>query len=198
MAALLNRTYTRAHSLTRTGTHAPTNSRNYAVKTWSIDWFARDPIHKSIIPTYHFQKSLPKLPIPDLEHSCAKYLRSVTPLATEAELAVTQRAVDQFLHNEGPSLHKALQQRAEAFHNESFISEFWFDKYLEDRSPVVVRIILVVFTHPTLQINVNPFLMFKDSPDPKRQAQIYRAASLIVSALRFHKALRQFWLKPEV
>ena len=37
-------------------------------------------LHKNILPTYHFQNCLPRLPIPKLQDSIEKYLRSLQAL----------------------------------------------------------------------------------------------------------------------
>ena len=47
--------------------------------------------------TYEFQDSLPRLPIPDLQSSCQKYLDSLRPLQTPKEHHETKVAVREFL-----------------------------------------------------------------------------------------------------
>lgn len=72
--------------------------------------------------TYAHQDSLPKLPIPDLEASCDKYLTALKPLQSPREHAETKRAVEAFLRNEGPELNEKLRKYAEA--RTSYIEQF--------------------------------------------------------------------------
>jgi carnitine O-palmitoyltransferase 2 len=110
------------------------------------------------IPTYHFQKSLPRLPIPPLEQTLKKYLDSTGPLLSPSEFDITKSIVEEFSKNEGPNLHAQLLAKDTANNQTSFISEAWFDMYLRGRYPV--------------PINSNPFLMMRDDPNPKANDQV--------------------------
>ncbi len=55
-----------------------------------------DFLHRSIVPTDHFQRSLPRLPIPKLEDTCQRYLASQRPLLTKDEYKVTEKLVEDF------------------------------------------------------------------------------------------------------
>ncbi|AEO61698.1 hypothetical protein MYCTH_2312115 [Thermothelomyces thermophilus ATCC 42464] len=131
--------------------------------------------------TYAHQDSLPKLPIPDLESTCEKYLAALKPLQSPREHAETKRAVESFLKNEGPELQEKLKKYAEA--RTSYIEQFWYDSYLNFDNPVV--------------LNLNPFFLLEDDPTPARNNQVTRAASLIVSALEFVRAVRKEELPPD-
>ena len=72
--------------------------------------------------TFSHQDKLPKLPIPDLEKSCQKYLSALRPLQTSREHAETRHAVDEFLRNEGPELQEKLKSYAEG--RTSYIEQF--------------------------------------------------------------------------
>ena len=61
----------------------------------------REYIHRSIVPTYHFQKSLPRLPIPKLEKTCERYLKAQLPLLSSVEYANTENIVKSFLQGDG-------------------------------------------------------------------------------------------------
>ena len=67
-----------------------------------------DFLHKSILPTDHFQASLPHLPIPKLEETCTRYLKAQRPLLTDEEYSKTEKIVDQFKNNEGRSMSLSL------------------------------------------------------------------------------------------
>lgn len=58
-------------------------------------------LHKSIMPTDHFQRSLPRLPIPKLEDTCGRYLKAVEPLLSQADLQRTTKVVESFRDGEG-------------------------------------------------------------------------------------------------
>ena len=62
--------------------------------------------------TFAAQDKLPKLPIPDLESTCRKYLDALRPLQSIHEHEDTEAAVQEFLHNEGPEIQVRLQKYA--------------------------------------------------------------------------------------
>ncbi|KAJ5042034.1 uncharacterized protein L3040_004594 [Drepanopeziza brunnea f. sp. 'multigermtubi'] len=131
--------------------------------------------------TFAAQDKLPKLPIPDLEGTTAKYLAALKPLQTSREHAETQQAVDEFLRAEGPELQERLTKYATG--KTSYIEQFWYDSYLNFDNPVV--------------LNLNPFFLLEDDPTPARNNQVTRAASLVVSALSFVRAVRKEELPPD-
>lgn len=96
----------------------------------------------------------------------------------------TSSYVSKFLANEGQSLQKQLLQTDAENSHTSYISEPWFDMYLQDRKP--------------LPINYNPFFVFVPESDPKYDSQLVKATNLIVSSLRFMKSLKDNVLEPEV
>lgn len=68
--------------------------------------------------------------------------------------------------------------------NTSYITQPWFDMYLESRTP--------------LPLNYNPFLLFKKDSNELLNHQTTRATNLIISALKFKKELENETLAPEV
>ncbi|KAK4228011.1 putative mitochondrial carnitine O-acetyltransferase [Podospora fimiseda] len=131
--------------------------------------------------TFAQQDKLPTLPIPDLERTCERYLAALKPLQGPREHAETKNAVQEFLRNEGPELNEKLKKYAEG--KSSYIEQFWYDSYLNFDNPVV--------------LNLNPFFLLEDDPTPARNNQVTRAASLIVSALEFVRAVRREELPPD-
>ncbi|KAI1175720.1 choline/Carnitine O-acyltransferase [Nemania sp. FL0916] len=131
--------------------------------------------------TFAAQDSLPKLPIPDLDSSCRKYLAALRPLQGPREHSETKLAVEEFLRSDGPDLQEKLQNYA--LGKSSFIEQFWYDSYLNFDNPVV--------------LNLNPFFLLEDDPTPARNNQVTRAASLVVSALEFVRAVRREELSPD-
>ena len=72
--------------------------------------------------TFAAQDSLPKLPIPDLEDTCKRYLEALEPLQTNREHYETERAVKEFLTGDGPGLQESLKQYATG--KSSYIEQF--------------------------------------------------------------------------
>ncbi|EEP81111.1 hypothetical protein UREG_05953 [Uncinocarpus reesii 1704] len=137
------------------------------------------PDHSGV--TFSHQAALPKLPIPDLESTCKKYLDSLAPLQSPREHEETKEAVQEFLKAEGPELQDRLKFYASS--KTSYIEEFWYDSYLNYDNPVV--------------LNLNPFFLLEDDPTPARNHQATRAASLVVSALSFVRAVRREEMTPD-
>ncbi|RKK29354.1 putative mitochondrial carnitine O-acetyltransferase [Fusarium oxysporum] len=131
--------------------------------------------------TFSGQDKLPKLPIPELEATCKRYLEALKPLQTAREHAETQHAVNEFLKSDGPELQEKLKAYAQG--KTSYIEQFWYDSYLNFDNPVV--------------LNLNPFFLLEDDPTPARNDQVTRAASLVVSSLEFVRAVRKEELAPD-
>ncbi|RSM18795.1 hypothetical protein CDV31_002313 [Fusarium ambrosium] len=131
--------------------------------------------------TFSGQDKLPKLPIPELDATCKRYLEALKPLQTAREHAETQHAVNEFLKGDGPELQEKLKAYAQG--KTSYIEQFWYDSYLNYDNPVV--------------LNLNPFFLLEDDPTPARNNQVTRAASLVVSSLEFVRAVRKEELAPD-
>ena len=63
--------------------------------------------------TFARQHELPKLPIPPLEETCARYLRALEGLQDPRDHEETKRAVELFLRGDGPRIQERLQAWAE-------------------------------------------------------------------------------------
>ncbi|KAG8905645.1 hypothetical protein FRB99_008486 [Tulasnella sp. 403] len=131
--------------------------------------------------TFQHQSTLPKLPIPSLEETCRRYLASLEALQDPTEHEKTQRAVAEFLQNDGPRLQEKL--KAYAVDKPSYIEEFWYESYLSHSDPVVLAL--------------NPFFVLEDDPTPSRGSQLPRAARLIASSLAFVHDVRAGVLEPD-
>ncbi|XP_057297160.1 carnitine O-palmitoyltransferase 2, mitochondrial-like isoform X2 [Hydractinia symbiolongicarpus] len=156
----------------------------------SISSFSTSSRHKndseylqnSLVPTMHFQKSLPRLAIPKLEDTSQRYLMAQKPLLTPDQYNKTKTITDNFLGYEGRALHAELVEQDKSMRHTSYISAPWFDMYLKYRDSIV--------------LNHNPFILTTD--DPNTTDQITRATKLIHAALRFKKSLDAGNLEPDV
>ncbi|KAF8005390.1 hypothetical protein HF325_000847 [Metschnikowia pulcherrima] len=129
--------------------------------------------------TFQLQGQLKKLPIPQLEQTCKRYLDVLKPLQTEKEHEQTIEAVQRFLKS-GVGKHLDTELRSYAETRNSYIEQFWYDSYLNYDSPVV--------------LNLNPFFLLEDDPFNNEATcvnpQVKRAVSLTVSSLKFIQALK--------
>ncbi|WP_254174000.1 choline/carnitine O-acyltransferase [Planktothrix pseudagardhii] len=82
---------------------------------------------------YQFQESLPKLPLPKLSDTCARYIEMVTPLLSDTELERTKTAVREFQQGSGVELQKQLEM-IDRSTNTNYLQQFKEETYLEMRS----------------------------------------------------------------
>jgi carnitine O-palmitoyltransferase 2 len=54
-------------------------------------------LQRSNMPTYYFQKSLPRLPIPKVEKTLERYLAAQRPILNDEEYKVTEDACKKFI-----------------------------------------------------------------------------------------------------
>lgn len=107
--------------------------------TWDVDRFS-DGHPQHVIPispkeplaslktkekhgiTFAAQDTLPKLPIPDLDGTCKKYVDALKPLQNKREQEDTSIAVKEFLKSDGPELQARLKKYATG--KTSYIEQF--------------------------------------------------------------------------
>ncbi|KAG7287753.1 hypothetical protein NEMBOFW57_007268 [Staphylotrichum longicolle] len=139
---------------------------------------------KSKGPMLRFQESLPKLPVPTLEETAARYLKSLRPLLTPSELEASTKAVQEFIAPNGPGrkLQDKLVARREDPKTKNWMYEWWNDAaYLSYRDPVVPY--------------VSYFYSHRD--DRRRRDPAKRAAAITSAALEFKKQVDSGTLEPE-
>ncbi|CAG8561780.1 6033_t:CDS:2 [Acaulospora colombiana] len=142
------------------------------------------PVDTSVGPMFRYQKSLPRLPVPSLPETLAKYLNSVRPLVNEEEFAKTVTAVKDFQKpgGIGDELQRRLLSKANNPNVINWLEDWWNDlAYFSYRDPVCV--------------NVSYFFAYKD--DKLRKDPAVRAASIITAALEFRKLVVEEQLEPE-
>ncbi|KAF9555322.1 acyltransferase ChoActase/COT/CPT [Agrocybe pediades] len=142
--------------------------------------YAEDPKAPAML---RYEASLPRLPVPALESTCAKYLETVQPLVTPEEYSKTKAAVSSFLSSSlAAELQKRLKDRAAKPETLNWLSEWWNDvAYMAYRDPVVVY--------------VSYFFVHMD--DRLRRDPAKRAASLIKAMLPFRELVESGRLEPE-
>ena len=131
-----------------------------------------------------FEDSLPRLPVPTLQETSDRYLKSVRPLLNESEYENTQKAVKAFveLGSVGEQLQKRLRARREDPRHRNWIYEWWNDAaYLSYRDPVVPY--------------VSYFYSHRD--DRRRRTAAKRAAALCSGVLEIRKQVDEGSLEPE-
>ncbi|ADV22807.1 carnitine O-acetyltransferase [Cryptococcus gattii E566] len=125
---------------------------------------------------------LPRLPIPPLKDTCARYLRALEALQSPKEHAKTKEVVREFLESgEGELWQEKLEEYAKD--KESYIEEFWYESYLSHSDSVV--------------LSLNPFFVLSSDVTPRTNPQLSRAAALITSTLFFIHDLRNGLLQPD-
>ncbi|XP_077986984.1 carnitine O-palmitoyltransferase 2, mitochondrial-like [Glandiceps talaboti] len=141
-------------------------------------------LHHSIVPTMHFQPSLPRLPIPKLEDTHNRYLQSQRVLLDDEQFAKTSKLMEEFIKGEGKGLNDELIAIDKKNKHTSYITGPWFDMYLEARDPLV--------------LNFNPYICFNMDSRAEYNNQVVKSTNMIVSAMRFLKTIRAGKLEPEV
>lgn len=131
-----------------------------------------------------FEDSLPRLPVPSLEETGRRYLKSVHPLLSPAEYERTSKAVEAFIRpgGEGEPLQKRLLERAADPNIKNWLTEWWnHTAYLGYRDPVVPY--------------VSYFYSYRD--DRHRRDPAKRAAAITTAVLDFKRQVDSGTLEPE-
>lgn len=119
--------------------------------------------------TFENEDRLPRVPLPSLDDTCARFLTWCAPLLSDEELAATRTAVTDFQRPGGPgrALHAALETYDGSPGVHSWLDTFWPARYLGRRDRIA--------------LNANFIFLFRDSG----QTQVDRAAGLIVGAVDY-------------
>lgn len=131
-----------------------------------------------------FEDSLPRLPVPSLEETGKRYLKSVHPLLNSQEYEATKQAVEKFTKSggQGEVLQQRLIERRDNPEHKNWIHEWWNSAaYLAYRDPVVPY--------------VSYFYSHRD--DRRRRDPAKRAAAISTAVLEFKKQVDDGSLEPE-
>ncbi|RZS30352.1 carnitine O-acetyltransferase [Herbihabitans rhizosphaerae] len=118
--------------------------------------------------TFGNEDHLPRVPLPSVADSCARFLEWCAPLLSAEQLAETERAVERFLAEDSPAHElQAELARYDGSGVRSWLDTFWPARYLGRRDRIA--------------LNANFFFLFKDS----ELGQVPRAALLTAAAARY-------------
>ncbi|KAJ1552622.1 hypothetical protein HK405_010617, partial [Cladochytrium tenue] len=145
---------------------------------------------RRLLHTFDAQSNLPRLPLPELTDTAARYLRSCAPLQSPEEHERTAAAVREFLRDGGlGEVAQARLRKLDAEAKGSWLEDIW------------LRHAYLLYREPSM-INVNWFSLLNDHPLLKRSNlrkptppgtftsfQVRRAAELVTSMLRFKAML---------
>ena len=137
------------------------------------------------LPTFHFQSSLPRLPIPNLRDTVRRYLAAQRPLLSDEEYRHTESLAKEFAReasSEGWKLQRRLVERDEINSHTNYFNDFLLNMYMKDRRPL-----------PLLH---NIYLGLKD--DPSGPSQVARAVNFIHSAVLLKNSLTDEVLEPDM
>jgi hypothetical protein len=122
--------------------------------------------------TFQYQDSLPPLPLPSLEVTIEKYIKSCEAILTPAELEHTKGVCHDFINGVGPKLQGILQERASSERN--WLEEWWeMFGYLKPRYPAA--------------ININWFGVLPGNWGPRDMSQCEAAAIFTDALMKYRK-----------
>src|SRR5215475_11748473 len=130
--------------------------------------------------TFGNEDSLPRLPLPNVEESCERFIEWCAPLLTTDDLTATRTAAASFLQADGPAdkLQTALEQYNAGGGAHSWLDTFWRDRYLGRRDRIA--------------LNANFFFLFRHSGEN----QVERAAALVAAAVNYKLQLDAQCIRP--
>lgn len=154
--------------------------KSFKTKLWGLTVKALLGPHN--YGTFDLQTVLPKLPLPKLEETCDKYLKTVQPLISKEEYEETRKLVDDFSNGEGKILQKFLEKKVGE--EENWLSKWWLDyNYLQNREPIA--------------INVNFFMTGTLKPEIKCKANA-RLATVLHTVVKYAELIEQNRLQPDI
>nr|WP_154677282.1 choline/carnitine O-acyltransferase [Parafrankia discariae] len=130
--------------------------------------------------TFANDDRLPRVPLPTLDDTCARFLQWCSPLLTPDELAATETALAAFARPGGPgrALHAELERYDATPGVHSWLDAFWASRYLGRRDRIA--------------LNANFIFLFEEAD----AGQTTRAAGLIAAALDYKLRLDAEAIEP--
>lgn len=133
---------------------------------------------------FSFQNQLPRLPVPDLEHTLDCYITWLEPFLETAFFQKTRQVVAHFRRAEGIILQDRLVSWAEEAGCPNWLYLMWLESYLEGRDP--------------LPVTSNVFYRMERVDCPPESRQASRAASILVGALDFYRSVLRGNIEPDL
>ncbi|KOX81081.1 Carnitine O-palmitoyltransferase 1, muscle isoform [Melipona quadrifasciata] len=134
--------------------------------------------HKPML--YSFQGSLPRLPLPSVEDTMKRYLRSVRPLLDDENYSRMETLANEFQKGIGAKLQRYLILKS--WWATNYVSDWWEEYvYLRGRSPIMVN---------SNFYGIDAILMYPS------HVQVARAASAIYSCLQYRRLIERQELEP--
>ncbi len=132
---------------------------------------------------YSRQRRLPRLPVPDLDHTLEHYLYWLKPFLDLRVFQRTKKLVGHFRRNEGPLLQSRLLSLSAEEGCYNWLYLLWLESYLEGRNP--------------LPVSTNVFYRMEHVDCPPESRQASRATALVVGVLKFYRSLLRGDLEPD-
>ncbi|KAI5962123.1 CAT2 [Candida pseudojiufengensis] len=135
--------------------------------------------------TYKLQSELPKLPVPELQETASKYIKTIEPFLNSKQLADSKAKIEEFIQPGG--IGEELQKRLNSFAKgkDNWLAEFWDDyAYMSYRDPVVPF--------------VSYFFSHKDLKNIIGQDQLLKATLIAYYTIEFAEKVQNETLEPEV
>ncbi|CCW66265.1 unnamed protein product [Phytomonas sp. Hart1] len=107
----------------------------------------------SIIPTRHFQSSLPRLPIPPLSGTLHRYAAAVKALIPSAQYEKTIKLIKSFELKEGRKLQEELVHTDRVNKHTSYISSDLFEYKFKKRDPLPIHHHTCIFVRPLKKVD---------------------------------------------
>lgn len=134
--------------------------------------------------TYKLQGSLPSLPVPSIESTITKYLKSIKPFVkSQEEYKQQEQLINDFFKTQGSTLQTRLEKLASSERN--WLSKYWDDyAYLTYNDPVMPY--------------VSYFYGHKDLNNKIGCNQLLKATAIIDQAVDFQHLVNSETLQPEL
>lgn len=146
-------------------------------------------MHRAESVTFGAQRDLPRLPIPSLDETLTKFAHALKALQTPEEQEETRLVAEEFRNTDGPILQELLVQYDEQGRQNqtlgSYVESFWDESYLAPDQSLVM--------------NLNPFFVLEEGPDPKTAREpTKRAAALCLASVKLASLLKHETLSPDL
>jgi len=156
----------------------PGRSISHKTKLWLLAVKLLSGNSKPLL--YSYQGSLPRLPLPTVEDTMARYLRSVRPLLDDTQYSRMEKLAEEFTSGISVKLQRYLVLKS--WWSSNYVSDWWEEYvYLRGRSPLMVNSnfygIDAILMHPTTN-------------------QAARAATIIHTALQYRRLIERQELEP--